>query len=646
MAVSDIIKIRIIGLKKDKKNILDLLEKKGVLEIIDTEDIKEPIVREENTDYELANVKFALDFLARFSSEKVSLRDKISGVKVSIKEGVFSAFTDSYPYMEIASKAQDIEKRLNESLSIIDQLQNEINLLNPWRKLNNNPLVHETTTTKIFFGIISEKKYVNLVQVLNKFPLSHIRTIDRIEKNLYLEIIFDKNNREIETIIDQIGLVKKDLPHPGSSPREAVAELSSKLKDEEKVIEDLKNGGRELAKEINDLRLVFDILSSKKNREDAVKMTYETGETFIITGWVEDRFLSQLINEIKDISNYTSIESLKIEENESRPVVINNSSFWSPFESVTGIYGLPQHHEIDPTPILAPFFIVFFAFCLTDAGYGIILMALSFIAIRILKVPKSAHNLFRLLGYGGLITFIMGALFGGWLGIDVNTLPAPIANLQLINPVENPLLVLMISLVLGVIQVIFGLMVAFYWKAKKGMLKEAIFDNGVWIFFLSAISLFIASSSGLVPDNYANLVRMILWLGVAGVIIAGGRNQANPFLKIISGVGSLYGLIGYLSDVLSYSRLLALGLATGIIAMVVNMIAALAGELIPYIGPIVAIIVLIGGHTFNIGINTLGAFIHSGRLQFVEFFPKFMDGGGRKFNPLRRDLKYVDVVDG
>jgi len=224
-------------------------------------------------------------------------------------------------------------------------------------------------------------------------------------------------------------------------------------------------------------------------------------------------------------------------------------------------------------------------------------------------------------------------------------MPALFSNIQLINPVEEPLTVLALSLLVGVIQVIFGLSVSFYWKTKNNKLKEAIFSDGVWLLFLIAICFFVALQAGLISNFYASLIMAFFWISLLGVVFSGGRKQSNPFLKVLSGIGGLYSLIGYFSDVLSYSRLLALGLATGIIAMVINMVAGLAKEMIPYLGPVIALFILIGGHTFNIAINTLGAFIHSGRLQFVEFFPKFMEGGGRKFEPLKRDFRFVEVID-
>ena len=201
---------------------------------------------------------------------------------------------------------------------------------------------------------------------------------------------------------------------------------------------------------------------------------------------------------------------------------------------------------------------------------------------------------------------------------------------------------LIFSLILGIIQVIVGILVSMWWKIKHKNYVSAVLDSGLWLYFILSILFWASTKLGFVSFAGA---KYLVWAGALAMIATQGRQNKNPILKVATGILSLYGLVGYLSDVLSYSRLLALGLATGIIAMVINLIAALTIEMVPYVGYVIAIFILIGGHTFNIGINALGAFIHSSRLQFVEFFPKFMEGGGRNFVPLQKESKYVRLVN-
>lgn len=632
-------KVRVIGFKKDKESLLGLLQKRGSLEIIDDKSLSSQVVGSEGgTEFDSAGVKFAIEFLSAFSTEKVPLKDKISGKKIEIEESDFFAFFDSYPFQKIITQAQEIEAGLNESNAKIAQIKEEVALLRPWSSLN-QVLIKETQTSQLFLVIVSEAKYKLLNQELNQFKFSNIRLINQIDKNFYLEIILPKGDKKAEVFFEQFNLEKEELPCSNLSPKATILKLESDLDQLENKKEELNKRAKELSKEVKNLKIIFDLLNLKREKGQIKEKIFETEKLFILTGWLEQNCLKDLDQEIKKISNFIFIEKLEVKKDEERPVVLRNSPFWQPFETVTGIYGLPKYHEIDPTPILAPFFILFFALCLTDAGYGIILMLLSFLAIKVLKVPKASHNLFRLLGYGGFVTLIIGALFGGWFGLDSNYFPPLLRDLQLINPVENPILVLILSLGIGFLQVITGLGVAFYRKVKSGELKEAILDHGSWIVFLLAICFYF-----IIGLNHLLSVVVVFWSSLALVVYSQGRHQKNLFARLIIGIGGLYGLIGYLSDILSYARLLALGLATGIIAMVVNMLALIAGDLVPYVGPILAVIIIVIGHIFNLAINTLGSFIHSGRLQFVEFFPKFMDGGGKRFLPFQRNLRYVEIV--
>jgi len=255
-------------------------------------------------------------------------------------------------------------------------------------------------------------------------------------------------------------------------------------------------------------------------------------------------------------------------------------------------------------------------------------------------------KLLKVLFYGGIVTFFMGGLFGGYFGIVIDNLPASgIKNLllaiRIIDPVAEPLKVLVFSLFLGVVHILFGLGVKAWWEIKRGNKKEAILGPLSWIYFIVSVLLWALTKNS--ANTFTIIAGYNAVLSISYMIITQGRGAKNIVMKVLTGVLSLYGLVAYLSDILSYSRLLALGLSTGIIAMVVNLIALLAKDLIPYFGWVVMIFIFIGGHIFNLVISALGSFIHSGRLQYVEFFPKFLEESGQMFSPFKKDNKYTDV---
>jgi len=254
--------------------------------------------------------------------------------------------------------------------------------------------------------------------------------------------------------------------------------------------------------------------------------------------------------------------------------------------------------------------------------------------------------------WGGISTFIFGALFGGWFGIDLATLP-PAAEkffrtFQVLDSLAEPITVLLITMALGIFQIMVGIGIKGWWDIKQGKVVDAIMDQGTWLFFLgSAVLWILATAEFIFPASMAQTFLYLIYAALIAIVLTQGRAKKNIFLKLLGGIGSLYGLVGYFSDVLSYSRLLALGLSTAIIASVVNLVAFLFKDMMPWapLGWVVAIVILVGGHIFNLAINVLGAYIHSGRLQFVEYFPKFMEGGGRRFKPFVKESKYLRVIN-
>ncbi len=328
-----------------------------------------------------------------------------------------------------------------------------------------------------------------------------------------------------------------------------------------------------------------------------------------------------------------------------------NSKLIRPFEFVTNIYGFPRYKEVDPTPFLAGFFILFFGLCLTDAGYGLALTICAFLALKYLKFSSGFKKLLKVLFYGGIITFFAGGLTGGWFGIVLEDLPAslnwlakPLIAIRQINPVKEPITMLVISIFLGYIHLLFGNIINLWWKIKHGEVKSGLVDSGVWLYFLLTIGFLIVTRQEIILPYLAKPSLFLVYSAIALIILTQGKSR-NPVIKIFGGLAGLYfGITGYISDILSYSRLLALGLATGIIGFVINIIGAMANDMIPYVGWFFMILIIIGGHLMNLVISLVGAFIHSGRLQYVEFFKRFFDGGGKEFNPFIRESKYINLV--
>jgi len=274
---------------------------------------------------------------------------------------------------------------------------------------------------------------------------------------------------------------------------------------------------------------------------------------------------------------------------------------------------------------LAPFFFLFVGLCVSEAGYGLLVALLSFLYIKYAKPKGGLLQFLRLLSLLGVSTVILGTLVGGWFGF-------PIRRLMILDPLQDPLSFLLLSLILGFIQVWFGTLLNMINGIKNKLYLQSISVQGGWLLLLPSIVLYL-------------LTKRSLWgifalVGAAGIVFFASPSR-NPFARFFGGLYSLYNISRYLADVLSYSRLLALGLATSVIAMVVNTLCQTALG-IPWIGWLLAALIFIGGHLFNLGISFLGGFVHSMRLQFVEFFSKFFKPGGKPFKPFELESKYVE----
>ena len=342
--------------------------------------------------------------------------------------------------------------------------------------------------------------------------------------------------------------------------------------------------------------------------------------------------------------------------------MLKNNKFAEPVESVIATYSYPDKHEADPTSIMAIFYYIFFGLMFSDAGYGIVMaLACGICLLKFKGMEQGLRRSMKMFFWCGVSTTFWGLLFGSFFGDAVSVIsntffhtpPPAIPGLVVpiwFNPVTDPMRMLMFSFLLGIIHLFTGLAINAYNCIKNKDYLAVLYDVISW--YLLVGGLIIALLSMEMMGNIAGFVLppvcMKIGLGMAAVgaviiLFFSGRESSNPVIRLAKGAYGLYGTTSYLSDILSYSRLLALGLATGVIAQVFNQIGSMMGD--SFISLIIFIIIFVIGHGLNIGINALGAYVHTNRLQFVEFFGKFYKGGGRGFDPYKINTKHYTVKE-
>jgi V/A-type H+-transporting ATPase subunit I len=377
--------------------------------------------------------------------------------------------------------------------------------------------------------------------------------------------------------------------------------------------------------------------------QETIKTSFTNTEyTFMIDGWIKKDDVPKLNEIISKKYNELFVEVSDPTDEDEPPVDIQNGFITQPYKMVTQLYSLPKYREIDPTRLFAPFLTLGFAIALTDAGYGIFVAILSLIIAK--RSSGGMKNLFKILFVAGLTTVVVGALTGGWFGIPLERLPQFLQNIVVLDPNKSQMLFLGLIVALGYIQILLGFIVKMYIFLKEKEWVGAFLDQFAWILIMVLGPVLIILKRGDASAFIGNVLLGIILLSALMILIFSGREIKNPAGRLGTGFFELYSRVsGTFGDSLSYMRLFALGLATGIIAKAINDIAGMLWGSPG--GNIGAIAVLLFGHPFNIVINSLGGFIHSTRLQFVEFFTKFYEGGGEEFKPFKKEKVYITVSE-
>ncbi len=333
-------------------------------------------------------------------------------------------------------------------------------------------------------------------------------------------------------------------------------------------------------------------------------------------------------------------------EDEDVPVLLENGSFSSPVEGITKMYAMPSKTDVDPTPVMSFFYYLFFGMMLSDAGYGVVLVIGTMIARKKFKLENSMRKTLIMFRNCGISTIFWGALFGSWFGDIVQIVGREFFGKEIgsialwFQPLDDPIKLLLYSFGLGILHLFLGVGVSFKMAWDDGRKLDAFLDTVPIYLTILGVAPLAASILTEVPQILKTVGMYVMIAGVVLLVLTAGRSSKSIFGKLFGGLYALYNTAtGWLSDILSYSRLLALGLATGSIAGVINLIGTMPEN--KAVKLVLLIVVFIVGHTANLAINLLGAYVHTDRLQFVELFSKFYTGGGREFTPFAVNTKYI-----
>jgi V/A-type H+-transporting ATPase subunit I len=465
-----------------------------------------------------------------------------------------------------------------------------------------------------------------------------------VSKELTCLCVFcHRNDRAtIEETLRKIGFTVPSDPtrHP---PAHRIARLRNRIAEAEKAIAEAREAVAAHQPDLTGLQFLSDYLLMRHDKYEVLGRLFFSNKTVVMEGFLPAEATGHLVSKLE--KKYTvAIELRDPTEGEEVPGEFRNNILVSPVEDIVQSYSPPTSADIDPNPVMSFFYYLFFGMMLSDAGYGLVMvLATLFVIVKLKPEGTTRMNMFKFM-YCGLSATLWGFLFGSFFGNVVNAVGTAFFNSDVsldalwFNPVEKPMEMLILSLLLGFIHLMAGLVLKFVNMWKHGDKFGAIFDVGSWWVVFTGLGMLminIAIPTGIPFEKYGP------WVAIAGAIalvFTQGRSSPSIPGKIMGGLGSLYGISGYFSDTLSYSRLMALGLVTGIVGQVFNTIGTVLGTGIVRV--LIFIPVFIFGHAVNLGISALGAYVHTNRLQYVEFFSKFYEGGGKAFSPFSVQTKH------
>ena len=405
----------------------------------------------------------------------------------------------------------------------------------------------------------------------------------------------------------------------------ALAALESERREIERRVERF-GGNRETLLEASDRAAIL------LRREEAKGRLIETDKVFLLEGWLPADCCTALEKALEPFTCAVETREPAEDEYPQVPVQLRNNKLTRPLNMVTEMYSLPAYGTLDPNPLMAPFFILFYGIMMADMGYGLLMMIASVIIGKKYRPKGTSGELFSLLGLCGLSTFIVGALTGGFFGDFLTQLVAIVspgtvfALPKLFDPLDDLTMILIGSMALGLVQIITGMAISLIEKCKRKKFLDAFFEEITWWIVFLGIALAVLKKG-----------TAVLYLGCA-LVLLGPIMQGKGWGKLTGVFGSIYNHVtGYFGDILSYTRLMALMLAGSVIAQVFNMLAAMPGNVVAFL------IISMLGNAMNFGLNLLGCYVHDLRLQCLEFFNKFYVDGGKPFRPMTLDTEYVDL---
>lgn len=650
MAIVDMTRFSLFTFDKDQETLLRELQKFNYVHFLKPEEtavsgeegdeaksgkVPEAVVA---VNEEVDKVRYALKLLFNYDERPGGLK-KLKEGNPKVEFARLEEMVQASGWEKTYAEVRRISDRLDELKLRETRLRSELEEVSAWTGLDISPRqIQQLKSVRSFLGAVPRKMEEGMRLDFNKLKATYAEKVGETKTDyFYLIVTHPGEEEQVQEILRQAAFSQHKLDYdeqPLQRKQRLNKEIIELKAEENRTREELRAFGKDIPK----LEMAYEYLENKKLRVSANENFIITRQMNAIEGYIPSEkageFEAALQSAVGERYHLT-MEAAK-RSDEEVPVILKNGKFARSFSNITEMYSLPRYNEIDPTPLLAPFYMFFFGMMLADAGYGLLLLLGSWAALKYLNLNRGMRNFMNFFFYLSIPTIFWGMVYGSYFSLNI---PVP----KLLDTNQDFQLMLIISLIFGLVHLFFGLAIKAYMLLRDGQRMDAVYDVVLWYLALTGMILLLLAGPLGLPAIVGTIALWVMIIGMAGIVLFAARDTAGWGGRIAGGLYSLYGISSWVGDIVSYSRLMALGLSGAFIGMAFNMIAGMVGSAW-YLLPFAAIIFLVG-HGFNLFLSALGAYVHSLRLIYVEFFGKFYSGGGKAFKKLKRDPKYLNYTE-
>ncbi len=648
--------------------VLDWLQEREVFHVEDASErhpeedgLERPVQSSEEVQARVHELKHILHVLDNFDVKETSMADMVVQLPALVTPEQRDTIVEEFDYRPVYEECYDAAEEHHRHEAAIEEAREEIHDLEFFLNLPFTPDdLQALEKTTVWIGSMPENEFDELRASPMEAESLVLQDIRR--KNDVVDMVAVALNEDAEEVDRSLRSHKFSavpIPDVEGSISGRLTRLKADIKKHEKAADKCRERIAKMSEHQHEVEVMLGYWEAELEKVEARNNALDSERISVLSGFLPAKEQDTVDEDLKERFPQVSTVYRDPEPDDDVPVSLTHSRLVEPVTFLVDMFGMPDYFSFDPTPFLAFSFLLFFGMCFADAFYGAGLAVVGYVMARKMRPYKGMHNLCMLFSYAGIFAMVLGILSGGWAStlwkaryLGENNILLTLRSYTYIvkDPLDQAVLLLVISIGVGVVNQFYGLILRAYGLIRRGKPWDALFDAGLWFLVLPGFLIAFGSLFFDISPTTLNVGFGLMIVGGIGLILTQGRDAEGWAARFGKGLISIYGIMGsygcvtFLSDILSYSRLVALGLTSAIVGMAFNIIAELVRST-PVVGAGLFVLILVFGHTFNFLVSMLAAFVHPARLIFLEFFNCFYEGGGIKYSPLSLTTESVVVQD-